>query len=133
MIRVTVGSEAQVSYSSGPSGHCLPADVVASALGSLDEESDVRAAMWEIRARHVAGRSTVADHRRYRACWRALAMRRARGHCVMLSAQFDEELDLRSALLDDIRHERARYAVDEVFTVAPEDGSPATGAEPVSR
>ena len=80
-------------------------------------------------ARHVAGRSTVDDRRRYRACWRALAMRRSRRHCVVLSPEFDEQVKLRSALLGEI----TRRAVDAVFTVAPEDGSPATGAEPVSR
>ena len=118
-----------MSRSSSSSGLCLPADVVASALSSLDQESDVRAEMWEIRARHVSGRSTVEDHRRYRACWRALAMRRARRHCVALSPEFTEQVKLREALLGEI----TRHAVDAVFTVAPEDGSSATGAEPVSR
>ena len=118
-----------MSRVSGPSVRCLPPDVLASALSSLDEESDVRAEMWEIRARYVAGRSTLEDNRRYRSCWRALAMRRSRRHCVVLSPEFDEQVKLRSTLLDEI----TQHAVDAVFTVAPEDGSPAAGAEPVSR
>lgn len=108
-------------------------DVVPSALSVLDDEAGMRDEMWEIRSRHAVGRSTHDDHRRYRACWRALALCRSLRRWTVLSPEFDEQLRLRVALLEEIQHERARLAIDAVFEVAPEGEAPATGAGVVPR
>jgi len=106
---------------------------VTPALSALDDESCVHSVMREIRQRYAAGRSTSEDHRRYRACWRALALRRSPARRTVLPPEIDEQLACRQVLLEAIKNERARMAVDAVFSTAPGDETPTTGTESLPR
>ena len=123
--------EAQVDWI-GPDRVMPFADIVAQALAILAAEDAVHAEMGRIRQRHAEGRATAADRRRYCDCWRFLSLRRSR-QCVGLGPEVAEQLARRADLLEDIRHERARRAVDAVFRVAPDGETPATGAGTASR
>jgi len=114
--------EAQVDRI-GPDRVTPLADVVAAALDGLASEDVLRAEMGRIRRRHSEGRARAADRRRYCDCWRILALSRSR-RCSSLDAEVAEQLIRRADLMDDIRHERARRAVDAVFQTTPEHETP---------
>lgn len=81
----------------------------------LDDTCGVHAEMWEIRRRHDAGALSIADARRYRSCWQALALRRSVGRRTYLPPAVDDLLADRAALSHEIQVERARQAVEAVF------------------